>query len=190
MVVALLIQMSIKKLVKRTNCLSCNASEKGRFQKAFLTMLLFFYTKSVLDAYSTSHILWSSWTTTYISRRYLGGSGCRWASQVTFNAALKVRCILQISSMILRMCAVKTFSCRTALFFFFFLRFSYFTSLREQVKAYINSSRWSMLVGLEHAYICMWVARSTTVLRTPTTAVYVCVTNLNEFKGLKTSFLE
>ena len=30
----------------------CNASEKGRFQKTFLTMLLFFYTKSVLDAYS------------------------------------------------------------------------------------------------------------------------------------------
>ena len=46
----------------------------------------------------------------------------------------KVRCILQISSMILRMCAVKKLACRTAL--------------------------------------------------------YVCVTNLNEFKGLKTSFLE
>ena len=40
-------------------------------------------------------------------------------------------------------------------FFFFFLRFSYFTSLGEQVKAYINSSRWSTLVGLEPAYIRM-----------------------------------
>ena len=78
------------------------------------------------------HILWSSWTT-YISRRYLGGSGCWWASQVTPKAARIVRCILQISSMILRMCAVKKLACRTAL--------------------------------------------------------YVCVTSLNNFKGLKNEFL-
>ena len=50
---------------------------------------------------------------------------------------------------------------------FFFLTFNYFTLLREQDKAYINSSRWSMLVGLKLAYIHMWVARSTTVLQTP-----------------------
>ena len=50
----------------------------------------------------------------------------------------------------------------------FFITFFYFTSLREQDEAYINSSRWSTLVGLELAYICMWVARSTTMLQTPT----------------------
>ena len=36
-----------QKLVKWKNCLICNASEKDNFQKAVLTMLLFFYTKSI-----------------------------------------------------------------------------------------------------------------------------------------------
>ena len=49
--------------------------------------------------------------------------------------------------------------------FLIFLTFIYSTSLREQDKAYINSSRWSKLVGLKPAYICMWVARSTTALQ-------------------------
>ena len=53
-------------------------------------------------------------------------------------------------------------------FIYLFLTFIYFTSLREQDEAYINSSRWSMLVGLEPAYIRMWVTRSTTALRTAT----------------------
>ena len=34
----------------------------------------------------------------------------------------------------------------------FFLLFIYFTSFREQDEAYMNSLRWSMLVGLEPAY--------------------------------------
>ena len=48
--------------------------------------------------------------------------------------------------------------------FICFLTFIYFTSLREQDKVYIDSSRWSKLVGLELAYICVWAACSTTVL--------------------------
>ena len=38
------------------------------------------------------------------------------SSQVTSKAALKVRNILQISSMMLRKCAVKKLACRTALY--------------------------------------------------------------------------
>ena len=49
--------------------------------------------------------------------------------------------------------------------FFFFI---YFTSFGEKDKADINSLRWSALVGLKPAYTHMWVARSTTVLWTPT----------------------
>ena len=37
----------------------------------------------------------------------------------------------------------------------FFLTLIYFTSLREQDEAYINSSQWSALVGLESAYTRM-----------------------------------
>ena len=39
--------------------------------------------------------------------------------------------------------------------YLFILTFVYFTSLREQDKAYINPSRWSMLSGPEPAYIRM-----------------------------------
>ena len=46
--------------------------------------------------------------------------------------------------------------------------FIYFTSLGEQNKAFINSSRWSTLVGFEPASIRMRVISSTTVLGTPT----------------------
>ena len=53
-------------------------------------------------------------------------------------------------------------------FFFFFLSFIYFTSFGEKDKADMNSLWWSAPVGLEPAYTRMWVARSTTVLRTPT----------------------
>ena len=56
--------------------------------------------------------------------------------------------------------------------FFFFLLFIYFTSFREQDKAIINSLRWSAPMGLEPAYTHMWVARSTTVLQTPTFSFY------------------
>ena len=53
----------------------------------------------------------------------------------------------------------------TTLLFFFFLTLSFiFTSFREQDEAYINSLRWSALVGLEPTYTRMKVARSTTVL--------------------------
>ena len=38
---------------------------------------------------------------------------------------------------------------------FFFLTFTYFTSLREQDEANINSSRWPTPVGLEPVYIRM-----------------------------------
>ena len=58
-------------------------------------------------------------------------------------------------------------------FFFFFLSFIYFTLFREKDKADMNSLRWSAPVELEPAYTRMWVARSTTVLRTPlTTSVW------------------
>ena len=41
-------------------------------------------------------------------------------------------------------------------FFFFFFTLSFiFTSFREQDEAYINSLRWSALVGLEPAYTRM-----------------------------------
>ena len=50
---------------------------------------------------------------------------------------------------------------------FVFLPFIYFTSLREQDKADINSLQWSAPVGLEPAYIHMWVACGSTVLQTP-----------------------
>ena len=41
-------------------------------------------------------------------------------------------------------------------FFFFFFTLSFlFTSFREQDEAYINSLRWSVLVGLEPAYTRM-----------------------------------
>ena len=53
-------------------------------------------------------------------------------------------------------------------FIFIFLSFIYFTSFGEKDKADINSLRWSVLVGLEPA----WVARSTTVLWTPTIMYY------------------
>ena len=53
-------------------------------------------------------------------------------------------------------------------FFYFFLAFVYFTALREQDKAYINSSRWSMLVGLGTCLHPHVSCRSTTVLQTPT----------------------
>ena len=38
------------------------------------------------------------------------------------------------------------------IYFIIFFNIIYFTSLREQNEAYINSSRWSMLVGLEPAH--------------------------------------
>ena len=53
-------------------------------------------------------------------------------------------------------------------FFFFFETLMYFTWHREQDEAYINSLRWLTLVGLKPAYTRWWVARYTTVLRTPT----------------------
>ena len=49
-----------------------------------------------------------------------------------------------------------------------FLSFIYFTSFRKQDRADINFLQWSTPVGLEPAYTCMWAARSTTVLQTPT----------------------
>ena len=52
--------------------------------------------------------------------------------------------------------------------YYFFLSFIYFTSFGEKDKADMNSLRWSAPVGLEPAYTHMWVARSTTVLRTTT----------------------
>ena len=51
-----------------------------------------------------------------------------------------------------------------------------FTSIREQDKAYINSSQWSMLMGLEPAYICMWVSRSTIVQWTPKSTICTKIT--------------
>ena len=58
-------------------------------------------------------------------------------------------------------------SCGSGVIFFFFFRFIYSTSFREQDEAYMNSLRWSTLVGLEPAYTWMWVAHSTNVLWTP-----------------------
>ena len=52
----------------------------------------------------------------------------------------------------------------------FFLPFIYFVTFREQDKADINSLRCSALVGFKPVYTHMWVARSTTVLQTPTCA--------------------
>ena len=52
------------------------------------------------------------------------------------------------------------------MFIYLFIYF-YFTSLAEQDEAYINSSQWLTLVGLEPVYISMWVTTSTTVLHTP-----------------------
>ena len=61
---------------------------------------------------------------------------------------------------------------------YFFLTFIYFTSLREQDEAYTISSRWSKLVGLELAYIRMWVAHSTTVLQTQTYSICHVLTQI------------
>ena len=46
------------------------------------------------------------------------------------------------------------------------LHYSIFSSVREQDEACISSSWWLTLLGLEPAYISMWVTHSTTVLWT------------------------
>ena len=58
--------------------------------------------------------------------------------------------------------------CNITFYLFIFLTCIYFTLLREQDEAYINSSRWSTLVRFELTYIRMCVNGSTTVLQTPT----------------------
>ena len=77
-------------------------------------------------------------------------------------------CPFITQTLLLPWSAVTLYSQFFFFFFFFFLSFIYFTSFGEKDKADINSLRWSAPVGLEPAYTRMWVARSTTVLRTPT----------------------
>ena len=63
--------------------------------------------------------------------------------------------MLGVSWVVLRDCLALLLVLLYFILFYFILTFIYFTSLRGQDEAYINSSRWSTLVGLELAYICM-----------------------------------